>query len=1033
MSGTDPATSLNDDVSNPVAEKQQTHQTEAVNDVEPEDIQNPYFANAAQPQGASKKLPPWLDHFNAKDLKNLFKCSVAVWIQTVLIFINPTLRVMGQAAFVGCIVLFLAPPAGILIIQLMAAVCILLGLLLGWAWGVITMKAALATRPAADLEARFVLLQHMAQNATNAGQTSSQSEYTQIQTFNGFFLDTRVTVTYFCMMGLFVYLVARLRVAAPKLILIQLLAVIVSNAFFTDAPLIPTFDGTLAKTFVIPCAIAAGVGIVCNIFIFPTSSSYEALHGMKKLMSPMPAFLDACLFSFKHPSLAMNKERLIGTKTQILMTYKALELATNFLPMDVSIGKWSSNDLSTLNEPLRGLVIAFLSLLEVHRAKDEHTEKDAAALKMAETTYDEPDEPTAKPGHHQMGRAVDFRLKTSHPNRDVLMEKSLLALSSSSDQLIDSCKQSFAAILEALAQSNSGKGSDGPAEMLHKHKEALKELKKYRDAFVDLTAQHLLEPHSHLFDDNGLLKMEGDHFPPLSGLMWGLLFEERLLQLSDALDKLLSRIVELESTRTKVQLWLPNRLMGLVRWIFRTDGPENPIPGADISGPRSFTSNIDPAEINSEGKTDEKSNSKSAHAQLVSMRTPNSRKRSKTSQILLKITHWFGSTEGVYALRVLVVTLALTIPAVTRSSAGFYYREKGLWAVIMAQLSMVPYTADLVYGIIVRTIGTIVGGVIGMVAWYIGAGDGPGSPYGMAAIMAVVIVVFMWWRLFSPPALMPAGIMMASTTYLVVAYSWINTHTPSYGNSGVGYTIFWKRLVLVLVGFAAAVIVNFLPKPPSANRHYRRLLSESLASVRDRYALFASNWSDPAPDLREVAEREALACGEVLLSITGPIQLTRLEFSTSNFDANTLSQICQLCTVLNQSITQLLIYTVRLPAEQKARIIPSIGAIDGDLIAELMAVLSLMQQALKSGDPLPAVLPTPLFARSIKFARQFVKQGPGETGGLFVRDGLRDEGLRKYAAVLNAFVQLLGALDELVLVLKRVVGETSDVHLPEMV
>jgi len=45
------------------------------------------------------KLPPWLDHFNARDLKTLFRCSVAAWVATLLIFIGPSLAVIGQATF----------------------------------------------------------------------------------------------------------------------------------------------------------------------------------------------------------------------------------------------------------------------------------------------------------------------------------------------------------------------------------------------------------------------------------------------------------------------------------------------------------------------------------------------------------------------------------------------------------------------------------------------------------------------------------------------------------------------------------------------------------------------------------------------------------------------------------------------------------------------------------------------------------------------------------------------------------------------
>jgi hypothetical protein len=99
------------------------------------------------------------------------------------------------------------PPSGVVFIHFAAGVMICVGLALGWAWGVITMKAALATRPLADLQQRYAELQQsMPQNTTNVDQASGQATYQQIAIYEGFMLDTRVSVTYFCMMGLFVYL-----------------------------------------------------------------------------------------------------------------------------------------------------------------------------------------------------------------------------------------------------------------------------------------------------------------------------------------------------------------------------------------------------------------------------------------------------------------------------------------------------------------------------------------------------------------------------------------------------------------------------------------------------------------------------------------------------------------------------------------------------------------------------------------------------------------------------------------------------------
>lgn len=47
----------------------------------------------------SVKLPAWLDHFNARDLQTLFRCSVAVWVASLLMFIGPSLATIGTATF----------------------------------------------------------------------------------------------------------------------------------------------------------------------------------------------------------------------------------------------------------------------------------------------------------------------------------------------------------------------------------------------------------------------------------------------------------------------------------------------------------------------------------------------------------------------------------------------------------------------------------------------------------------------------------------------------------------------------------------------------------------------------------------------------------------------------------------------------------------------------------------------------------------------------------------------------------------------
>lgn len=50
------------------------------------------------------------------------------------------------------------------------------------------------------------------------------------------------------------------------------------------------------------------------------------------------------------------------------------------------------------------------------------------------------------------------------------------------------------------------------------------------------------------------------------------------------------------------------------------------------------------------------------------------------------ILRFFRSPEGIFSLRHAVVSVALWIPSVCTSSAWFYYGNRGIWALIMAQV-----------------------------------------------------------------------------------------------------------------------------------------------------------------------------------------------------------------------------------------------------------------------------------------------------------------------------------------------------------
>jgi hypothetical protein len=61
--------------------------------------EDPVPVKETSPVAKSRKLPGWLDHFNARDLKVLFRCSMAAWVASLLIFINSSLKTIGTATF----------------------------------------------------------------------------------------------------------------------------------------------------------------------------------------------------------------------------------------------------------------------------------------------------------------------------------------------------------------------------------------------------------------------------------------------------------------------------------------------------------------------------------------------------------------------------------------------------------------------------------------------------------------------------------------------------------------------------------------------------------------------------------------------------------------------------------------------------------------------------------------------------------------------------------------------------------------------
>ncbi|KAK2595488.1 hypothetical protein QQS21_006828 [Conoideocrella luteorostrata] len=969
----------------------------------------------AQPQSRRRwKLPVWLNHFNAHDGKVVFRCWVAVWVATLLVFIQPALNNIGLATFFASLVLFIVPPASIVFIYLLAALSLLLGMCLAWAWGLLTMKAALAARPESETQRALQALQQAA--GAQAKQTGkSVSWEAQALIHEGFMLDVRVTAVFYVMAAVFIYALARIRLTNPKFTLLQLFGTIITDLFLLIGPTLPSFNADLGSVLVKPGAIGIGLGAACCLLLFPHSTSYAVLDKMEKLIRLEELALNTTKRRLKGQFVSL--EELAAAKSKTMALYKSMEPALAFLPLDMSRGRWNAEDVERLHGPVRETMLASLSIIDFHIARIDAVNREEQ-LDKHQVDGEKSHLENSGIGLHQIQESADLITALRSPEQGDARERTRQAILETTTPILQVCSDSIQIVAKCINTVNTRRWVGQPQqqtfdELAQELEMKLAALQTTRGVCIRNTTERVLQSHEDLFDEHGRLKPPGKRGAQLlRGIVVAMVIEERIVGLTNAIEKLLDMTLHLTSARKSHRIWLPYRLRYAFTWLF--DGR--------LSVPVSGTT-TDPADDPHGPASPILLQDKAAEAcrRLRASRggiRPNP--RSSVTRAMASTYKWLTNPGGMYALRMVIVTIVTSTPAAIPHSAGFFYREKGIWGVISAQTCLLVYMADFTFSVVSRGVGTVVGGVMGMIAWYIGSGSGIGNPYGLGAISALMVLILVWLRIFLPPAFAQAGIMAGATFALVIGFSYDHQHIVQYGLPGVGYEAFWKRLVTVLLGFTASCVVQLFPKPPSATNHVCQTLGETISTLADHYALLLSHWGlaeQQSSPLNAVAEQISLNVADTLLSLDGALSILKIEASFGPFDQHSLREAQRLSLTMNQSLGRLLDLSSSLSKELQDRFTITVGFLDDHVIGDIMAVLGVIGMSFTTGAPLPERLPAPLI-------RNFYTWWHAQHRTAMLNTTLvRDENYRRYCVAVSAYLRFLTALDDLVLVVKGAVGE----------
>ena len=448
------------------------------------------------------------------------------------------------------------------------------------------------------------------------------------------------------------------------------------------------------------------------MFIFPESTSHLTLFGMHKLIVGMSGSIGLTKQSLVQYPM-QDSDDMQALKAGLIRGWSTLEPALGFLPLDLSFGNWNAQDILSLHQPLRLVLVNTLSLLDYHI--NACNSRDTVNQLNFDAKEEESFEQKDKYGKHQVLQSLNLVSTIRHPDVQRSVLDSYHALSETSDSLMQAIQHAYAALADSIQQNNSRRwfgrlSPDDHQKMRQRHEVALESLREERLRFPAIASKALLDSHEHLFDEAGKFKDKTSSLPKLSGLFMGFNLEERIIRLAEALERPLAQVILLEAERTTCRVWFPVGVRKAFAWAFGRE----PTPALNPPTSEDFP-------VLDETALEE------LHGKLKATARP-VKKRNKTSAIILGFAHWISNDEGIYALRVLVATMAVAVVAVTGETAGFFYREKGLWAVIMAQTGLLLHFSDFTFGFIMRGLGTVAGGIVGMLGWYIGSANGPGNP-----------------------------------------------------------------------------------------------------------------------------------------------------------------------------------------------------------------------------------------------------------------------------------------------------------------
>ncbi|KAJ3326582.1 hypothetical protein HDU76_012803 [Blyttiomyces sp. JEL0837] len=196
---------------------------------------------------------------------------------------------------------------------------------------------------------------------------------------------------------------------------------------------------------------------------------------------------------------------------------------------------------------------------------------------------------------------------------------------------------------------------------------------------------------------------------------------------------------------------------------------------------------------------------------------------------------WFRSYEVRFAVKLSMGTLLLAWPAFVYPD--MYNEYRGGWSIITLVVVISPSLGASVSFGAYRIVGTIVGAILGYVAFSLSFQN----PYGLWVLMTA-FSVFPWYMFFASGHAR-IGTTVVLTMEVVALIAWVAKFSP--GGEDTIFSYAWKRCITMLIGTLTALVLTSTWWPFVAQKQLRKKLGKALGDLGVLFGHVAVMIADP--------------------------------------------------------------------------------------------------------------------------------------------------------------------------------------------